>query len=450
MRSTWQSRINTVGLAFTIGAASLVASATPVLAQSPAEPAAGAVTFSKDVAPILQRVCQDCHRPGMMAPMSLLTYQDARPWARSIKTKVANREMPPWFIDKHVGIQKFKNDPSLSDAEIATIVKWVDAGAPQGNPADLPKPRVFEAMATWHIKPDLIVKMPKPYMLKAHGADEFVDVTIDPGFAEDMYVTAIETLPIEMNAYKVIHHATANVIEDEDDPTGFFVNEYAIGKAADVFPPNSGRLIKAGSKFNFNLHMTPNGEETAVAVQIGFTLMPKGQTPKYVAFTQHMGDVNDLDIPAGGTVRNDGYFRLPRPALISSFQPHMHMRGKAQCMEAIYPDIRADSARPGPARTEMLSCVSNFNFDWSVTYPYADDVAPLLPAGTIIHIISWHDNSAGNKHNPNPDTWLGYGPTSVDEMNFAWVGLTYLDQADFDSKVAERQAMKAAQTTQQQ
>ena len=203
-------------------------------------------------------------------------------------------------------------------------------------------------MDAWHIKPDLIVKMPKPYMLKAHGPDEFVDVTIDPGFTEDLYVTAIETLPIKMSAYKVIHHATANVIEDEDDPTGFFVNEYAIGKAADVFPPESGRLIKAGSKFNFNLHMTPNGEETAVGVQIGFTVLPKGQTPKYVAFTQHMGDVNDLDIPAGATVRNDGYFRLPRPALISAFQPHMHMRGKAQCMEAIYPDIRADSAAPGP------------------------------------------------------------------------------------------------------
>jgi hypothetical protein len=181
-------------------------------------------------------------------------------------------------------------------------------------------------------------------------------------------------------------------------------------------------------------------------VQIAFTVLPK--EPKYVAFTQHMGDINDLDIPAGAVVRNDGYFRLPRPALISAFQPHMHMRGKAQCMEAIYPDIRADSARPGPARTEMLSCVSNFNFDWSVTYPYADDVAPLLPAGTIIHIISWHDNTAANKHNPNPDTWLGYGPTSIDEMNFAWVSLTYLEQADFDRKVQERQA--AQRSTQQQ
>ena len=424
-----------------LGAALLFTTGTPAFAQTSAAP-----TFTKDVAPILQRSCQACHRPGMMAPMSLLTYQDARPWARSIKNKVASREMPPWHIDRNVGIRKFKNDPSLSDQEVDTIVKWVDAGAPQGNPLDMPKPVDFGNLDTWHIKADKVVKMSKPYRLKAHGADDFVDVTIDPGFTEDFFVSAIETRPINMAGYKVIHHATTNLIEDEDDPSGMFLNEYAIGKAADVFPPESGRLIRAGSKLNFNLHLTPDGEEKDVDVQIAFTVLPK--EPKYVAFTQHMGDVNDLDIPANQAVRNDGYFRLPRPALVSAFQPHMHMRGKAQCMEAIYPDIRADSARPGPARTEMLSCVSDFNFDWSITYPYADDVAPLLPAGTIIHIISWHDNTASNKHNPNPDTWLGFGPTSIDEMNFAWVTLTYLEQADFDRKVQERQA--AERRTQQQ
>ena len=149
MRSTWRPlSFLAVGL-FVMSAAA-----------SAQTPAGSQVTFSKDVAPILQKACQDCHRPGMMAPMSLLTYQDARPWARSIKTKVASREMPPWFIDKHVGIQKFKNDPSLSDKEVETIVKWVDAGAPEGNPADMPKPRQFDAMATWHIKPDVIVNMP--------------------------------------------------------------------------------------------------------------------------------------------------------------------------------------------------------------------------------------------------------------------------------------------------
>jgi hypothetical protein len=428
--------------------AGLAASGATVLAQKPA--AAGhEITFSKDVAPILQRSCVNCHRPGMMAPMSLLTYQDARPWARSIRAKVANRDMPPWYIDKNIGVKKFKNDPSLSDDEIQTIVKWVDAGSPQGNPSDLPPPVKFDDLSAWHAGvPDIIVKMPKPYVLPAHGPDNFVDVLVDPGFKEDVYISSVETRPINIEAYKVIHHATANLIEDEDDPTGFFLNEYAIGKYADLFPPDSGRLIKAGSKINFNLHMTPSGESIPVAVQIGFKVFPKGTTPKNVAFTQHMGDVQDLDIPAGEVVRNDGYFRLPKAALISSFQPHMHMRGKAQCMEAIYPDIRADSARPGPARTEMLSCVSRFSFDWSISYPYADDVAPLLPAGTIIHIISWHDNSANNKDNPDPQTWVGQGPRSVDDMNFAWVTVTYLDEADFNQRVAARKAAQA--TTQNQ
>jgi hypothetical protein len=437
-------------LAIVLGASiGLAGGALQAQSGGKAAAATAPVTFSKDIAPILQRACQNCHRPGMMAPMSLLTYKDARPWARSIKTKVANREMPPWFIDKRVGIQKFKNDPSLTDTEIQTIVRWVDSGAPEGNAADLPPAKNFGDLDAWHIKPNLVVKMPKPYMLKARGPDEFVDVTIDPGFKEDIYVTAIETRPIHMEAYKVIHHATTNLIEDEDDPTGFFLNEYAIGKAADIFPPDSGRLIRAGSKLNFNLHMTPDGEETPVDVQLGLTVMPKGQTPKYVAFTQHMGDVNDLDMPANEVVRNDGYFRLPRPALISAFQPHMHMRGRSQCMEAIYPDIRPDSARPGPVRKEMLSCVSNFNFDWSVTYPYADDVAPLLPAGTIIHIISWHDNTAANKTNPDPNTWLGFGPRSIDEMSFAWVSLTYLEQHDFDERVAAREAAKKIRTQNQ-
>src|SRR6476661_4115700 len=171
MRSTWRP------LSFIV--AGLFVMSTAAFAQTSAS---GQVTFSKDVAPILQKACQDCHRPGMMAPMSLLTYQDARPWARAIKAKVSSREMPPWFIDRNVGIQKFKGDPSLTDKEIDTIVKWADAGAPQGNPADMPKPVDFGSLDAWHIKPDLVVKMPKPFRLKARGPDEFVDVTIDPGF----------------------------------------------------------------------------------------------------------------------------------------------------------------------------------------------------------------------------------------------------------------------------
>jgi hypothetical protein len=151
-----------------------------------------------------------------------------------------------------------------------------------------------------------------------------------------------------------------------------------------------------------------------------------------------MGDAPALDIPAGQISRHDGYFRLPKPALVASFQPHMHNRGKAMCMEAIYPDLRADSARPGAARVETISCVSNYQFGWHITYPYADDVSPLLPAGTIIHIIAWHDNTSANRYNPNPRNWVGYGQRSIDEMSFAWVTITYLEQSDFENRVRSR------------
>ena len=257
----------------------------------------------------------------------------------------------------NIGITKFKDDPSLTDAEIATIAAWVDAGAPMGNPADMPQPRQFSDLDTWFIgKPDIVVTMDKPYVLPADGPDNIVDVLVDPGFKEDMYVMAIESKPADPRSFKVVHHFTTNLVEDpEEDPVGLFLNEYALGKNGDVFPPDSGRLIKAGTKINFNLHLNPRGEETPVSVKLGLKVFPKGRVPKYVAFTQHMGDASELDIPAGQLSRHDGYFRLSKPALLASFQPHMHNRGKAQCIEAIYPDLRADSARPGPARVETIS-----------------------------------------------------------------------------------------------
>ena len=257
-----------------------VATITTVGAQQSSTPTARApqVTFTKDVAPILQRNCQQCHRPGSIAPMSLLTYQDARPWARSIKQKVVAREMPPWHIDRTIGITKFKDDPSLSDAEVATISAWVDAGAPMGNPADMPEPRQFSDLDSWFIgKPDIVVTMDKPYILPKDGPDNIVDVLVDPGFTEDMYVMAIESKPADPKSFKVVHHFTTNLVEDpEEDPVGLFLNEYALGKNGDVFPPDSGRLIKAGTKINFNLHLNPRGEETAVSVKLGLKVYPKG------------------------------------------------------------------------------------------------------------------------------------------------------------------------------
>jgi len=397
-------------------------------------------TFSKDVAPIFEKSCQSCHHSGSIAPMSLVTYQDARPWARSIKAKVQTRIMPPWHIDRNVGIQKFKNDPSLSDAEIATITNWVDHGAPEGNPADMPAPLKFANDEQWQFKPDIVVAMKTPYMVKANTGDQYYDVDLNPEFKEDMYISAIQTRPTV--GYAVVHHFDTNLVEDPaNDPIGLFLSEYAIGKGADVYPSNTGRLIKAGSQIHIQIHLHSDTKDTPVAVEVGLKLYPKGQTPKYVAFTQHMGNNSTaLDIAPGQIGRSDGYFRLPRPAVLTAFQPHFHTLGRAMCVEAIFPDVRADSARPGPAKTQTISCVSNYQYGWSLTYPYAEDVSPLLPAGTLIHVTTWHDNTASNPFDVNPMDWVGDGQRSNDEMAFAWISLYYLDEADYLQRVQARKA----------
>ena len=246
--------------------------------------AQGQVTFTKDVAPILQNRCQSCHRPDTFAPMSLLTYEEARPWAKSIKQKVLAREMPPWYIDKNVGVQHFKNDVSLSDEEIATIVKWVDAGAPKGNPADMPRPRTFDDSDQWHFdQPDLIVTLPKDQLVPAAASDRWIDVLVDPGLTEDRYIKAIEVKPIK--GFRAVHHVTTSMKHDDDaddgdNVQGTFLNEYALGKNADVFPEGAGRLMKAGTKINFNLHLHPMGQETPANVALALKFYPKGYTPK--------------------------------------------------------------------------------------------------------------------------------------------------------------------------
>ncbi len=393
--------------------------------------ARGEVTFAKDVAPILQERCQVCHRPNTFAPMSLLTYEEARPWAKSIKQKVLAREMPPWYIDKNVGIHNFKNDVSLTDREIATLAQWADTGAAKGNLADMPPPRKFEDTDKWHLgEPDLIVQLPKDMLIPASGADRWIDVLVDSGLTEDRYIRGIEIRTLK--GFRAVHHVTTSMkheddADDGDNVQGAFLNEYALGKNADVFPDGAGRLIKAGTKINFNLHLHSTGQETMANVALGLSLYPKGYKPKYLETTEKVGDPKDLDIPANtDNVRFDGYQTLTKPTRLLSFQPHLHNRGKASCMEAIY---------PGGHKVEMLSCVNKYQFAWHLVYLYDEDDQPLLPAGTILHITSWYDNSTGNKFNPDPDNLITYGQRTVDEMGGAWI--SYYNLSDDEFKQAQ-------------
>jgi hypothetical protein len=423
------------GLVFagTVAVATLAVAGLRGQAPQNAMPAKDAVTFTKDVAPILEAKCEGCHRPGSMAPMSLLTYQDVRPWARSIKDRVVRREMPPWFLDKTVGIQKFKNDISLSDQQIDTIVKWIDAGAPMGNPKDMPAPVQWTDADEWHIgKPDIIVTS-TPYMVPAHGPDWWPDVVVDPHITEDRYIKAIETKPVGISR-RVVHHAGTGLVDASGQKTES-LSEFAVGKYGDIYPEGAGRLLKAGSKINFSLHLHSVGEEIPAEVSVGYVLYPKGYVPKHKIVEVNVGVLNghlfdDLDIPANTVTRHDAYAKLTQPAHIISYQPHMHMRGKAMTMEAIYPGGQA----------ETINSVDRFDFNWHVAYVYADDVAPLLPASTILHIIGIHDNTAAHRGNPDPNQWVGFGNRTFDDMLQCHVLLYYMDEAEYKQEVADRQA----------
>ena len=421
----------------------LAATALVVLATvaPSAQAPTSAVTFTKDVAPILQRSCQNCHRPDSNAPMSLMTYEDARPYARSIKAKTAARLMPPWHIERNIGIQKFKDDPSLSDHEIATIVAWVDQGAQKGDMAHMPAPAAFDGEDVWHIgKPDLIVEIPREHVVPASGPDVWIDYIADSGLTEDRYVQAVETKP-GRGARTVMHHLLTYLIQDVDaneklvgqddvrqQQTETFLNEYAVGKNGDILPEGTGKLMKAGSKVRFNIHYHSSGRETPDRSRVALKFYPKGYVPKYHQISMQIASANSqLDLPPGVVSRSDGYYRFDKPVQITAVQAHMHNLGKRMCLEAILPNNS----------TQQLNCMG-WDFNWHKVYNYTDDVSPVLPAGTVLHSILWHDNTKANRANPDPRNWRGYGQRTIDEMGFAWITWTNLQEEDYKAKVADR------------
>ena len=427
-----------------IAALITIPTVAPAFAQgaTAGKPEAAPITFTKGVAPILQRSCQNCHRSGSNAPMSLITYEDARPYARSIKAKTTARLMPPWHIERNIGIQKFKDDPALTDQEIATIAAWVDQGALKGNIADMPPPRIFEDEDLWNIgKPDLIVEIPRDHVVPASGPDVWIDYIADSGLTEDRYVQAVETKP-GSGARTVMHHLLTYLIQDlseneklvgqEDvrqQQTETFLNEYAVGKNGDILPDGTGKLMKAGSKVRFNIHYHSSGTQTVDRSRVALKFYPKGYVPKYHQISMQIAQANSsqLDLPPGVISRGDGYYRFDKPVQITAVQAHMHNLGKRMCLEAILPNNS----------TQQLNCMG-WDFNWHKVYNYTDDVSPLLPAGTVLHSTIWHDNTKANRANPDPRNWRGYGQRTIDEMGFAWVTWTNLEEADYKTKAAER------------
>jgi len=441
MSATGNPRIFRSTQAATVGFAvafSVVAVCATASAQQPAASGASQITFTKHVAPILQKSCQSCHRPGSVAPMSLLTYEEARPWARSIRQKVVGHSMPPWYVDKSVGIQTFKDDRSLTDQEVATIAAWVDGGAPRGNPADMPPTPTFDnARYEWTLKdemrrdPDLIVQIPEPFLVPGKISNWWIEFDSDTGLTEDRYIRSFETKP-SLSGFPVVHHASTSMFMAETPEQQEGLGEYALGKTGDIHPEGTGRLIRAGTKLRWNMHYSanPNREDTYDRTSIAFWFYPSGYVPKHKLTRQPVGGVTDLDFaPGENNVRTDGYTVLENNIRLTVFQPHMHNLGKRQCLEAIYKD----------GRVQTLNCI-NWDFGWHIAYNYTDESQPLLPKGTILHVISWHDNSKANKWAADPRNWVGWGNRSTDDMSFAHISWFTLSDEEFAQHLRQRQA----------
>ena len=437
-----------------IGSALLVFFVSSVTAVAGQRTAAdhGGVTFTKDIAPILQRSCQTCHRPDSVAPMSLLTYEQARPWARAMKmrTSLGPRAgvMPPWYIEENIGIQHYKNNPSLSDEEIDQIAVWADTGAPEGNPADLPSPLDWST-AAWSIgEPDLITVLPDITM-KSDAADWWGEIETTPiGNTEDRYVAALEFKEINdvdpavrrrdtVGGRFIYHHMiwTTQVIgedgEQDDDreretTTGWPVHE--VGRNADIFDTRAGRKLSANSSVVSNsLHLHSNGRDTTGHLEIGWKFHPEGYEPEFRRVGRGLGNALDIDIrPMQANQELHAYTVLQQHQKITTFEPHLHAPGERMCLEAIW-----------GMNIETLTCVG-YDHNWVRTYEYEDDYAPLLPKGTIMHIVGYMDNSPTNRNIPDPRNWQGSGNRSVANM-FIDLGLgVELSDEQFITEMAER------------
>jgi hypothetical protein len=300
----------------------------------------------------------------------------------------------------------------------------------------MPKPLIFASEDEWFIgKPDLLVTT-SDFMMYPNGPDWWIDQFAEMTLTEDRWIKAMEIKPTNR---KIVHHAVAHAMEPNPTSGGpeidVQLNEYAVGKYGNIFAENTGMLLKAGTRLRFDMHYFAIGSEQHNRTTIAFKFYPKGLVPKYQVRSTAIRNIpnDELEIPPNTVVRTDGYFRLQRNARIDSFQPHMHMRGRGMTLEA----IKLNNT------TEILSSVDHFNFNWHVNYIYADDAAPLLPAGTVLHMIGIHDNTAANPHNPDPSVWAGFGERSVDDMLQVWLDIVYLDDAEYN-RLVEGRKLKAA------
>lgn len=471
-RNTWKRVAGAAVLVWVAAAGMAAQSGTPAAPASQGAAPAAEVTYAKHIAPILQRSCENCHRVNGVAPMALSTYEQVRPWARSIKqrTGLGPRAgvMPPWYVEREIGIQHFKNDPSLSEAEIALIAKWADSGAPRGNMADMPTARVWNDATSWQIgEPDLVVRT-EELTVKAGSPDWWGEIPPVPtGLTEDRYVSAVEVREVNdvdtsgtgrhtVGGRYVFHHMIWQTrplnSQDQADPTDPFdlaslagstpgtttwpVHE--VGREPDFFDPKSARLLKAGSSvISDSVHLHSNGRDTKARLEIGFKFMPKGYKPEYRPSRVSLGNGVDIDI-MGNQANQElhAYTVLTEHTKILSFEPHLHAPGARMCLEAIW-----------GYSAQTINCVG-YDHNWVRGYDYDDSHAPLLPRGTILHIVGYMDNSPRNKNVPDPRNWQGSGNRSVANMFIDLGNRVSLTDEQFTAEMkARRESLKLNRST---
>ena len=378
---------------------------------------AAAPTFSKDVAPIMFAKCAECHRPGSIAPMSLMTYDDARPWARAVKQKVVAREMPPWGADPHVGT--FANDPSLSDAQVATITAWADAGAPEGNRADLPTPPTF--VEGWAMgKPDLIFQFVEPFSVPADGTVPYTYVTIPTNLKEDIWITGLEYRPTDR---RVLHHIISDVVEGNGKPTPKpslskdpsrkelgGIGGYVPGRQDTEFDEGTARRIPAGADIVLQMHYTTIGQPVSDRLQIGVKLAKEPPTKLRATAGGAMPNISFAIPPGDPNYQVTAQKVITKDTYLTTLYPHMHVRGKDATYTLTYPD----------GREEVLLSVPKYDFNWQLTYKLAEP--KLMPAGSTLKVVAHFDNSKNNRFNPDPTATVKWGDQTWEEMLIGYFG----------------------------
>jgi hypothetical protein len=402
-------------------------------------PGKNAPTFDKDVAPIVQEHCQSCHRPGETAPFSLLTYKDARPWASAIREAVQLRKMPPWFADPRFG--HFRNDRTMPQKDIDTLVAWVNAGAPEGNPKDLPKPLDF--VEGWNIgKPDLAVTMPAKYEVPASGTIEYQYILIPLHLTEDKWIQAAEVRP---GNRAVVHHVIAYIrppgskwMQDAQPGVPYVPKEggeggeseflvgYAPGMPPGVLPPGRGKLLKAGSDIILQLHYTANGKPGTDQTTVGmiWATAPVKERVYTIAAT-----TKKFAIPPGDpNYEVDSSFEFGAETHVFGLMPHMHLRGKDFLFRAVYPT----------GEQQVLLSVPHYDFSWQLVYDPAEDI--VMPKGSKIECVAHYDNSPNNPSNPDATKEVRYGDQSWEEMMFGFFNVAVDVNKDLRSIMPPRKA----------